>query len=168
MPTPIPSNSDQAVSVRRARARHAARGDLAALVELENASFAGDRMSARQWRRHIDSASSEVLVATLGRRLAGAAVLLYRVRSRVARLYSIAVAADARGRGIGEVLLAASERAAAGRGCDRVRLEVRVDNATAQHLYERRGYRRFGLRRGYYEDGRDALRYEKALAAFRG
>ena len=40
-----------------------------------------------------------------------------------------------------------------------------LDNPAAQRLYERKGYRRFGLKSGYYEDGADALRYEKALIA---
>lgn len=146
------------------RVRRATIDDLAALVELENASFAVERMSARQLRRHLDSASAMIFVATSRRRLLGAAVLFLRSGGRIGRLYSIAVAADARGRGIGEALLQAVERAAARRGCNRLRLEVRVDNAGAQRLYERLGYRRFGLRRGYYEDGHDALRYEKTLA----
>lgn len=156
---PLPEAATNGLRVRRATV-----DDLAALVELENASFAVERMSARQLRRHLDSASAMVFVATSQRRPLGAAVLFLRSGGRVGRLYSIAVAAAARGRGIGEALLQAVERAAAKRGCDRLRLEVRVDNAGAQRLYERRGYRRFGLHRGYYEDGHDALRYEKTLA----
>lgn len=146
------------------RIRSATDADLAALVELENASFAMDRMRARQLRRHLRSDSARILAAVSGARLAGAAVLFFRRGSRAARLYSIAVAADARGRGVGEALLQEAERVASRRGCDRLRLEVRVDNAGAQRLYERRGYRRFGRRAAYYEDGHDAWRYEKVLA----
>lgn len=151
----------------RPRIRRATQSDLAALIELENSSFASDRMHPRQWRRHLDSLSAEVLVATSHGRLLGAAVLFFRAHSRIARLYSIAVAGAARGGGIGEALLAASERAAVRHGCDRLRLEVRADNAAAQRLYERADYRRFGRHRGYYEDGQDALRYEKIVPAFR-
>ena len=147
------------------RIRRATTEDLAALVELENASFALDRMSERQWRRHLDSLSAEVFVATRERRLVGAAVLFFRRGSRVARLYSIAVAARARGHGIGERLLEIAENSARQRGARAIRLEVRADNAGAQRLYERGGYRRFGLHRGYYEGGHDALRYEKPLVA---
>jgi ribosomal protein S18 acetylase RimI-like enzyme len=60
-------------------------------------------------------------------------------------------------------LLATAERFAVKRGSSAMRLEVRADNVAAQRLYERRDYRRFGVRRGYYEDRADALRYEKAL-----
>lgn len=147
------------------RIRRATEADLAALLELENASFVTDRMRERQLRRHLHSESARLLVAVRARRLAGAAVLFFRSRSRIARLYSIAVAATARGQGVGETLLAAAERTAARRGCERLRLEVRVDNAGAQRLYERRGYFRFGRLSAYYEDGHDAWRYEKRLIA---
>jgi ribosomal protein S18 acetylase RimI-like enzyme len=145
------------------RIRRATPGDLEALVALENSSFALDRLSERQLQRHLDSLSAEILVAVREYRLAGAAVLFFRRGSDTARLYSIAVAASERGNGIGEALLLAAERAAAKRGCHRLRLEVRHDNAAARRLYERRGYRHFGSYAGYYQDGHDARRYEKTL-----
>ena len=49
-------------------------------------------------------------------------------------------------------------------GRDLMRLEVRKDNKAARTLYERHGYRRFGAKKHYYEDGHDAERYEKTLA----
>ena len=36
-------------------------------------------------------------------------------------------------------------------------LEVRADNAAAQRLYDRHGFVRTGVRRGYYAGGVDAL-----------
>lgn len=95
--------------------------------------------------------------------LLGKAVVFFRARTDIARLYSIAVADAARGRGLGEALVHAVERAARARGCQRLRLEVRQDNAGAIRLYERLGYRRFGAHAGFYEDGADAWRYEKDL-----
>jgi len=155
-----PESSPSEVHLRRATIN-----DLDVLVELENASFAVERMSARQWRRHLESLSAEIFVAIRARRVIGAAVVFFQRSHRVARLYSIAVATDERGRGIGEILLGAVEQSARRRGCRVLRLEVRADNPVAQRLYERKGYRRFGLKPGYYEDGQDALRYEKALIA---
>jgi ribosomal-protein-alanine acetyltransferase len=154
-----PETSPGAVHLRRATIN-----DLAALVDLENAAFAVERMSARQWRRHLESLSAEIFVAIRERRVIGACVLFFRRANSVARLYSIAVAADERGRGIGETLLVAAEQAARRRGSRVLRLEVRSENTAAQRLYERHGYRRFGMRSAYYEDGQDALRYEKAFA----
>ena len=154
------SDANDAVRFRRATIN-----DLAALVELEDASFASDRLSPRQWRHHLQSLSAYVLVAARERRLVGAAVVLFRSGSRVARLYSIAIAHDLRGQGLGMLLLAAGERVARRRGSQRLRLEVRTDNATAQRLYENHGYRRLGTLDAYYEDGAAAWRYEKTLSA---
>lgn len=156
-PRPVAIDPPQ-IRIRRAR-----RDDLAALIDLENGVFSSDRMSARQLRHHLDNPRAEILVAVRGGVVAGAAVLFYRVRNRIARLYSIAVAASARGSGLGPALLDAAERAARARGRTRMRLEVRRDNAAAYRLYERKGYRRFGVHSAYYDDGHDALRYEKEL-----
>ena len=49
-----------AVHIRRATI-----DDLADLVELENSTFVIERMSARQLRRHLESLSAEILVATV-------------------------------------------------------------------------------------------------------
>ena len=149
------------------RIRRAIASDLDALVELENGVFDYERMSARQLRHHLDNRSVSILVARRGVDLVGAAVLFFRKGSGIARLYSIAVAADVRGAGIGAALLAAAERAARTRGSRAMRLEVRADNPAAQRLYERRGYRRFAVKAGYYEDGHDAFRYEKPLGTKR-
>lgn len=146
------------------RIRPARRADFAALVDLENRVFSADRLSARQWRHHLSSDAASVLVADRDGAAVGAAVVFFHAAHRIARLYSIAVAPEARGSGLGDALLESAERIARRRGSASMRLEVRADNAVAQRLYERRGYRRFGVRRGYYEDGADAMRYEKTLA----
>lgn len=145
--------------------RRATPADLASLVALEQLAFIGDRMSRAQYRRHLANAGATVLVAVSGHELLGSALVFFRRGSMLARLYSIAAAPAARGRGIGARLLAAAEDAARARGCRTLRLEVRVDNDAAVALYERSGYRRIGGYAGYYEDGADAWRYEKPLQA---
>jgi len=149
------------------RVRKARAGDLRALVRLENDTFDYDRMSARQLRRHVANPRAILVVAECAGALVGSALVFLRADTKIARLYSIAIARAARGKGHGERLLATVERAAAERSATALRLEVRADNADAQRLYERRGYRRIGLRRRYYDDGHDALRYEKTLGAKR-
>lgn len=148
---------------RHPRVRRAVPADLDALVALEQASFAGDRLSRAQYRRHLRSDSAQVLAATHDGRLLGSAVLFFRRHGTSARLYSIATAAQARGRGVGAALLAAAEATAHTRGCRVLRLEVRIDNAAAIGLYERSGYRRGKRLPHYYEDGADGWRYEKSL-----
>jgi ribosomal protein S18 acetylase RimI-like enzyme len=145
------------------RLRPALPDDLDALVALEQATFATDRVPRRQWRHHLASPSARVLVAAERGSLLGAALLFFRRGSRVARLYSIAIAAAARGRGLGRRLLDAGERVAREQGATAIRLEVRQDNRGAIALYESHGYRRIGEKPGYYEDGASAWRYEKRL-----
>jgi len=148
-----------AVCVRRAEL-----SDLDDLVALEQHAFDSDRMSRAQFRRHLESDSAQVLIASAHhRRFLGAAVVFFRRGSRVARLYSLAGHLDGRGLGIGSALAAAVEVAARARHCHALRLEVRGDNDRAIALYERLGYRRIGLLPGYYEDGADGWRYEKRL-----
>jgi ribosomal-protein-alanine acetyltransferase len=149
------------------RLRRARRGDHAALLALEQRCFGGDRLSARQLHHHLHNPSAWLAVAERDGVVLGDALLLFRAGSDVARLYSIAVAPQARGTGVGARLLRAAEAAARARGCRRLRLEVRADNVAAIALYEARGYRRFGRRPGYYDDGADAWRYQCELGRTR-
>jgi ribosomal protein S18 acetylase RimI-like enzyme len=156
-----PSPATAPVRVRRAEL-----SDLDVLVALEHATFDSDQISRAQFRRHLDSDSARVLVASANhRRFLGTAMVFFRKGSRVARLYSIASLPEARGKGVGTALIEAAEAAARQRSCTSLRLEVRTDNDSAVRLYERLGYRRLGPTvKAFYEDGSDAFRYEKALA----
>jgi [ribosomal protein S18]-alanine N-acetyltransferase len=145
--------------------RPARASDIDALVAIENTAFAGDRMSRRSLSRLVGSRTAAVRVAARGAEPLGYAAVLFRASSRKARLYSIATAPSASGRGLGGALLGAAERAAEKRGCAALHLEVREDNFPAIRLYERNGYRRSGVRPDYYADGATALRYEKRLGS---
>jgi ribosomal protein S18 acetylase RimI-like enzyme len=147
------------------RIRRAVDADLPALLALEQNAFTTDHLSPRQYRRHLHSATAVVFAAVDRSGLLGKAVVFFRGTSDIARLYSIAVSHSARGRGLGQTLLAAAEKAARRRRCRAMRLEVSQNNAGAIRLYEHLGYRRIGERRGYYENGEDAWRYEKQLSA---
>lgn len=157
-PVELPTHDLAVVHVRRA-----VTADLEAMLALETGSFSSDRLSRAQYRRHLDSDSAVVLIASVHHQLQGNAVLFFRRKSRVARLYSLATLPESRGRGVGSALLAAVITAAGRRGCGLLRLEVRKDNAPAIRLYERHGFRRIGEYGHYYEDGADAWRYESTL-----
>jgi ribosomal-protein-alanine N-acetyltransferase len=146
------------------RVRRAAVSDLDDLVALEESSFAQDRLSRAQYRKHLDSESALVLVASANhRRFLGTAVVFFRKGTKVARLYSLATTPQSQGKGVGSSLIQASEQAARARGCHSLRLEVRTDNAVAIRLYERLGYTQIGAYASYYADGAEALRFEKQL-----
>jgi ribosomal protein S18 acetylase RimI-like enzyme len=55
-------------------------------------------------------------------------------------IHDIAVVPEHRGKGIGRALLAAVEEEARRRGCAKITLEVRSDNALARDLYRRCGF----------------------------
>lgn len=159
---PRPAGRHIRVSIRAGRLR-----DLAELLAIEQAVFTVDHLSRRSFREFLRSPRAALLVAGDRAEVLGYALVLFRQASAVARLYSIGVAKRAARRGIGIALLAAAEQAARRRRCSLMRLEVQTGNARAIARYGKSGYRRIGHVPGYYNDGGDAYRYEKRLAARR-
>jgi len=155
----LPATSSHEVHIRGG-----APADLDALDRLETRVFETDRMSRRSLRRLLVSPSAAVMVARSDGSIAGAAVILFRANSRIARLYSIAVAPHHTGRGIATTLIAAAEGAARARNCRVMRLEVHEKNHGAIKLYLKAGYHEFGRHPQYYQDSGHALRFEKRLA----
>jgi ribosomal protein S18 acetylase RimI-like enzyme len=147
-----------AVTLRRGRL-----SDLDALLALEQAVFDTDILSRRSFRHFLAARKATLLIADESGKLAGYVLVLYPPRSRLARLYSIAVAPHIGGRGVGSHLLAAGEEAARRHGRRAMRLEVHEHNNRAIGRYEKSGYRLFGRHRDYYDNHGDALRFEKAL-----
>ncbi len=145
--------------------RKATPADLDALERIEALSFTADRFSRRTLRRLLSSASAEIIIAKIGGRVVGQAILLRRRGTKVMRLYSIAVDPAARGRGAAERLLEEATRAAEAAGVDFLRLELRPSNAAAMRLYERAGFAVFGRKPAYYADGEDAIRMERRIPA---
>ncbi|MDE3176098.1 MAG: ribosomal protein S18-alanine N-acetyltransferase [Pseudomonadota bacterium] len=137
--------------------------DLDAIYALECAAFVGDRLSRRALRRFLRASHRPLLTARSGGRVIGYILVSLRAHSPSARIYSLAVQRDSGRRGVGRELLIAAERYARAHGRSRLRLEVRYDNAPAIALYEKLGYRCFGRHPDYYDDGAEALRFEKAL-----
>ena len=146
-----------------AKLRRGRRSDLAALLAIENAVFTVDYLSRRSFRHFLASPNASLIVAEESGTLAGYALVLYPPRSMIARLYSIAVAPHIGRRGVGPLLLAASEKAARRRQRRAMRLEVHEHNTRAIARYEKSGYRLFGRHRDYYDDHATALRFEKPL-----
>ncbi len=159
MRNPQLAKSSHAVHIRRSRP-----ADLDALWDLENRVFETDRMSRRGLRRILASPSAVALVAEADDASVGAAIVLFRATSRIARLYSLAVAPKHTGRGIASALLLAAEKTARSRGSHRLRLEVHEKNHGAIKCYRKAGYHEFGRHHAYYEDRSHALRFEKQLS----
>ncbi len=147
--------------------RAARAADLPDLLALE-ARFPGDRLSARQFRFHLDNPRARLRVLVEGKRLLGYHLVLTRAGSRWARLYSLVIDPAARGRGLGRALLADAERQARQAGCTGLRLEVRQDNVAANALYAAAGYQRLMALPDYYQDDGDGWRLAREFSPVHG
>lgn len=79
-----------------------------------------------------------------------------------AELYRIAVLDRFRRRGIGDRLMAEFLKECLARNTEKVFLEVRSRNFSAISLYEKTGFERISVRKGYYGDD-DAVIFAKIL-----
>jgi len=139
--------------------------DIPALVSLEQRCFETDRLSERSFRHLLKRGKASLFVYDEGERLLGYSLVLFHQNTSMARLYSLAISPESRGKGIAVKLMAASEMDALERGVVSMRLEVHVNNSTAIALYHKLGYRDFDIFPDYYEDHAAAIRMEKALAS---
>ena len=76
---------------------------------------------------------------------------------------NLAVAPEARRRGVAAALLEHTLQEARQRGAGWCQLEVRASNTPARDLYGRYGFMPLGKRKGYYQDGEDAVVMGKDL-----
>jgi ribosomal-protein-alanine N-acetyltransferase len=127
------------------------------VLPLEQDLFVDDRWTARTyWSELAQLDTRHYLVALEDDEVVGYAGLCDYPDE--AFVQTIAVAKGAQGAGLGARLLQALLDEAARRRQRRVLLEVRADNERAIALYERFGFRRTGVRRGYYQpSGTDAI-----------
>lgn len=147
--------------------RPAQLADLKGLVVLENASFSSDKLSRRSFKHWLTTEHRALLVAEVASLVAGYILIIYHPGTRLARIYSLAVSPQQRGNGIAKALMLAGEQAARDDGRLYLRLEVSVDNIPAIRLYETLGFQKFGLYRDYYQDHKDALRFQKRIRRYR-
>jgi ribosomal protein S18 acetylase RimI-like enzyme len=145
--------------------RAATEQDLDSLEIIESRCFSGDKLSRRSFKSLIKPGPHATSVLHCGGLLAGYSIVLFRTGTSLARLYSIALDPDFRGRGLAQQLIAHVEAQARARDCLFIRLEVRDDNPAAIAVYKKLGYQAFDSIAEYYEDGCYALRFEKPLHA---
>jgi ribosomal-protein-alanine N-acetyltransferase len=138
--------------------------DLDQLVFLEQSLFMTDRCSRRNLRYLIQRATVIVVRTEKTDEIAGYAILLGRKNSRKNRIYSLGVAPSARNTGIGSKLVGALEAMACKANCTMLTLEVNDRNKAAIVLYNKCGFKQYGFRLSYYQDGDHALLMRKSLA----
>jgi len=132
--------------------------DLDRVMVIETQSF------ANPWRRSFFSADISrpdglcVVAESVEPEILGYLVAWGRDEVHVA---NVAVARGWRGQGIGRQLMDRLGRWAAERGAVSLFLEVRLSNAEARKFYAGLGFVPTYLRKGYYENGEDAVVMEK-------
>lgn len=141
--------------------REAVRRDLDAVIAIEYESF---NKPYPPWYLEVllQMAGRYFLVAEHGREIVGYAVAV-PLKSGACHLVSIAVAPQARRRGIGTAMLRELEKRCRSDGYRAIVLEVEYTNLAAQRLYIRNGYRYAEVVPDYYGAGRHALHMVKPL-----
>jgi ribosomal-protein-alanine N-acetyltransferase len=135
-----------------------------ALMPYEQAMFGTEAWSAEGYRDELADKRHRYYLAALDQDGALMGWAGVRVVADSAEILTVGVIPAARRLGIGARLLAMLLDEARKRGATEAFLEVRVDNAAAQRLYERARFVPVGVRRGYYDGGRvDAVVMRKEL-----
>lgn len=129
------------------------------LNEIEQKCFHGS-WTADTLLSELNSPLSVVCTVSRSGRTAGFA--LGRAAADEGELFQIAVLEEYRRQGIAQQLLSALHEKLKEKGAVCCFLEVRSRNAAAVSLYEKNGYQRIAVRRGYYGDD-DALIYRREL-----
>jgi ribosomal-protein-alanine N-acetyltransferase len=139
--------------------------DLEALYRFEILCFEEHRFRRDhvEWILRHDHAMTLVEDGPDG--VTAATMLLFE--GQVCRVLSLAVAPDARRRGIGTQMMQTVEAFCREQGLSTIRLEVSTRNLGAIELYRRLGYRTDGVLYGYYSWGEDAYSMHKSLIPVR-
>ncbi len=136
--------------------------DVPRVMQIENAAFSHP-WSEDLVRRELTHEFSTVLLAEEPGGPVLGFVICWLVHDEL-HVLNVAVAPEARRRGVARQLLDRVEAAAREQGGRAALLEVRVSNAPAIALYRSLGYRDVAIRPRYYaDDGEDALVMDKPL-----
>ena len=143
--------SDETKEMQNILIRPMRQEDVPQVAELENKIFSRP-WSAESFEKALTYPEQILLVAE------GTAILGYSIlfaAADQADVSNIAVDPEYRGQKIGDALMKEMLHQAAKRGVKEVFLEVRVSNAPAIGLYQKYGFERIGVRKGYYEDPKE-------------
>ncbi len=145
--------------ITRYAIRPAVPADLDRIVQLEEASFGPEAYDRKLFADYLARCGRLFLVLQRGRRVFGYMITCIRGNRPGARAELVSVAVDPalRQAGAASALLDSTLRRLRRRGVARLHLVVRVTNQPARALYEKYGFRRLRVVRGYYEDGGDGL-----------
>lgn len=147
--------------------RPATMDDIPQLIQLETAAFS-EKHFPLSTKRHflycLKRSTCELWVATDGENIiVGYTLIYFRVNTKAARLYSIAVNPHHHGKGIGVLLLTHVEKIAKKRGCVKILLEVREDREKVIAMYAKNGFKKIKMLPQYYPDRGTGIKMVKEL-----
>ncbi len=128
--------------------------DLAAVVKIEQGSHQHP-WSRHLFERELANPLSRLWVVVAKEEIVG--YLCVWVVADEAEIHNIATACHWQRRGVASFLMGELFHHVRDEGVERILLEVRVSNQAAIQLYQRWGFETSSCRKGYYQDGEDAL-----------
>lgn len=137
--------------------------DAGLLTELEAKCFDYSRIGKRSFQRLLASQSAHIHLVTQHHAVLGYSLLLTRRNSTNWRLYSIAIAPEARGQGIAKALMQHIIEYARSKQAQSMSLEVKSDNRSAIALYEQLDFAVVDVLAEYYDDGTDGYRMRRPI-----
>ena len=149
-------------------ARLATIRDAPLLVSLHAESFGDACWSREQFNDSLALPTTQAWVIEQNGAIQG--FILCQTAGDEAEILTFCVTRNARGKGVGRLLLMAAIAEARKKNAHRMFLEVAVDNQPALRLYETSGFRVIGSRANYYQrEGKsvDAVMYSLDLQAHR-
>lgn len=130
--------------------------DLQAILEIEHASFSTPWSLQAFIAELRDNEYARYLCLELDGKVIGYMGLWFILDE--GHITNVAIAPYYRGQHWGEYLMRSMMDKMAEQGMERMTLEVRASNSTAQSLYKKLGFTTAGIRKGYYADTQeDAL-----------
>lgn len=119
-----------------------------AVADLERRCFS-EPWSEESLADAIERPEFRYLIACEGDKMLGYGG--FYVAADEASITNIATEPEARGRGVAGTVIEAIIKEAAGMGAQTIYLEVRAGNEKAIRVYERCGFERLGVRKGFYD-----------------
>jgi len=128
--------------------------DLPAVVAIEQGSHQHP-WSRHLFERELENPLARLLVALSGGEIVG--YLCVWLVAGEAEIHNVATAAHFQRRGVGTFLMRELFNLLHDENIERILLEVRASNVAAIRLYQQWGFETSSRRKGYYQDGEDAL-----------
>jgi ribosomal protein S18 acetylase RimI-like enzyme len=143
--------------------RSAGPADFETLYEIDHACYEPEiAYSRRELRRYLRFPGAECVVAEADETISGFCISVRE--DDLGYIITMDVMEPFRRKGLGTALLKEVESRLAAKRVQAVFLETATDNQSGIAFWSRHGYRRQGVRKGYYPGGRDAYTMAKIIS----